>query len=169
MALLSLQGASLSLGCLAAQPCPGTAGSSLQRETIPASTEVPQSDGCWRGEKAQAGCEPGAASARRSSVRIQLPAVWRWWLLGGVRPEGNLLGMLLFGWRSSESFLCSIPALKATSSPWLPVPFLPWPGCRGLGRLSQGTGSWAGGSTRLCCDRGDVGGKQDPSWLSGWN
>lgn len=102
-------------------------------------------------------------------MRIQLPAVWRWWLLGGVRPEGNLLGMLLFGRRSSESFLCSIPALKATSSPWLPVPFLPWPGCRGLGRLSQGTGSWAGGSTRLCCDRGDVGGKQDPSWLSGWN
>lgn len=32
MALLSLQGASLSLGCLAAQPCPGTAGSSLQRD-----------------------------------------------------------------------------------------------------------------------------------------
>lgn len=31
MGLLSLQGASLSLGCLAAQPCPGTAGSSLQR------------------------------------------------------------------------------------------------------------------------------------------
>lgn len=65
-------------------------------------------------------------------MRIQLPAVWRWWLLGGVRPEGNLLGMLLFGWRSSESFLCSIPAQKATSSPWLPVPFLP----------GQGAGVW---------------------------
>lgn len=31
MALLSLQGARLSLGCLAAHPCPGTAGSSLWR------------------------------------------------------------------------------------------------------------------------------------------
>lgn len=102
-------------------------------------------------------------------MRIQLPAIWRWWLFGRVRPEGNLLGMLLFGWRSSESFLCSIPALKTTSSPWLPVLLLPWPGCRDLGRLSQGTGSWAGGSKRLCCDRGDVGGKQNPSWLAGWN
>lgn len=48
-------------------------------------------------------------------------------------PEGNLLGMLLFGWRSSKSFLCSIPTLKTTSSPWLPAPFLPRPGCRRAG------------------------------------
>lgn len=50
-------------------------------------------------------------------MRIQLPAIWRWWLFGRVRPEGNLFGMLLFGRRSSESFLCSIPAQKTTSSP----------------------------------------------------
>lgn len=100
-------------------------------------------------------------------MRIQLPAIWRWWLFGGARQEGNLLGMLLFGRRSSESFLCSIPALKTTSSPWLSVLFLPW--CRGLGRLAKGTGNWAGGSRKLRCDTGDVGGKQDPSWLAGWN
>lgn len=67
-------------------------------------------------------------------MSIQLPAIWRWWLFGGARQEGNLLGMLLFGRRGSESFLCSIPALKTTSFPWLPVLFLP--GCRG------GTGVW---------------------------
>lgn len=55
--------------------------------------------------------------------------------------------------------------------PMAPSALPPWVQgmCRGLGTLSEGTGSWAGGSKKLCCDRGDVGGKRDPSWLAGWN
>lgn len=58
----------------------------------------------------------------------------------GVMPEGNLLGMLAFGRRSSESFLCSVPALKTTSSLWVPAPFLPWPGYTGAGEIVLGHG-----------------------------
>lgn len=123
VALLSLQGASLA--CLGAQlPSPALAQQGPPCRDHPGIHRDPTEPWLRRGEKAQAGCEAGVAS-RSSSVRIQLSAIWRWWLLGRVRPEGNLLGMLLFGWGSSESFLCSIPTLKTTSSPWLPVPFLP--------------------------------------------
>lgn len=70
--------------------------------------------------------------------------------------------MLVFGWRSSESFLCSIPPLKNTSALWHPTAFLPWLGCRGPGRPTQGAGGQAGGTKGLCWGRGKVGGKQGP-------
>lgn len=164
VALLSPQGGILSLG---AQPCPGTGWFSLPRPSL-----RPQSDGsCQGGQKAQAGCEPGVASAGAREEQCEGAVAGELALAvisggdAGRKPARDagvwveeLRKFPLHRPRPGNRFLSVAPSALPPLDGVL----------GGRGDHPRGAGSRAGGTEWLCWDRGDVGGKRDPSQLC-WN